>query len=164
MSDINVELGRSSTATISLDTAENGGYATINTASTSRPSSTNPASMSEWYGYNHSASSGTTITWSLSRSLTGAGGVLTIFKNGSQVVQSSTNGASGTFTAAIGDTIYTTLTENPKASDRTDIIIRVNNGAFYDSATGLNNGTISYTFTVNAILVPYTIEGFQDVG
>lgn len=55
MSDINTELGRSSTATISLDTAENGGYATINTNSASRPSSTNPASMSEWYGYNHNA-------------------------------------------------------------------------------------------------------------
>ena len=58
MSQINTELGRSSTATISLDTAENGGYATINTGSSSRPSSTNPASMSEWYGYDHNASSG----------------------------------------------------------------------------------------------------------
>jgi hypothetical protein len=55
MSDINVELGRSSTANISLDTAENGGYGAINTNSASRPSGTNPASMSEWYGYNHNA-------------------------------------------------------------------------------------------------------------
>lgn len=59
MSQINTELGRSATAQISLDTAENGGYATINTASTNRPSSGNPASMSEWYGYNHNAASGT---------------------------------------------------------------------------------------------------------
>jgi hypothetical protein len=58
MSQINTELGRSSTANISLDTAENGGYATINTASSSRPSATNPATMSEWYNYNHNASSG----------------------------------------------------------------------------------------------------------
>jgi len=56
MSQINTELGRSSTATISLDTAENGGYATINTNSSSRPSSGNPAAMSEWYSYNHNAS------------------------------------------------------------------------------------------------------------
>lgn len=55
MSQINVELGRSSTAAISLDTAENGGYATINTNSSSRPNATNPAAMSEWYSYNHSA-------------------------------------------------------------------------------------------------------------
>lgn len=62
MSEINTELGRSSTATISLDTAENGGYATINTASSSYPSSGNPASMSEWYSYNHTASSSSSFT------------------------------------------------------------------------------------------------------
>lgn len=56
MSQINTELTRSSSAEISLDTAENGGYVAINTCSTSRPSSTNPASMSEWYSYNHSTS------------------------------------------------------------------------------------------------------------
>jgi hypothetical protein len=55
MSQINSELGRSSTSTISLDSAENGSYATINTCSSSRPSSSNPASMSEWYSYNHTA-------------------------------------------------------------------------------------------------------------
>jgi hypothetical protein len=58
MSQINTELGRSSTAAISLDTAENGGYAAINTASSSYPSSANPARMSEWYSYDHNASSG----------------------------------------------------------------------------------------------------------
>ena len=34
MSQINTELGRSSTATITLDSAENGGYAIINQCST----------------------------------------------------------------------------------------------------------------------------------
>lgn len=54
--DINTELGRASnTANTSLNDAEDGVYATINTASSSRPSSTNPASMSEWYSYNHNA-------------------------------------------------------------------------------------------------------------
>ena len=55
MSNINSELGRSSTANISLDAAENGGYGAINTNSASRPSSNNPASISEWYGYDHNA-------------------------------------------------------------------------------------------------------------
>lgn len=55
MSQINTELGRSSTASISLDTAENGGYAAINQASASRPNSSNPALLSEWYNYNHNA-------------------------------------------------------------------------------------------------------------
>lgn len=53
-SAINSELGRSSSATISIDNAENGGYATINTCSPSYPSSSNPASFSEWRNYNHS--------------------------------------------------------------------------------------------------------------
>lgn len=53
MSQINSELGRSSTANISLDTAENGGYAAINTCSPSHPDSGNPATMNEWHGYNH---------------------------------------------------------------------------------------------------------------
>jgi hypothetical protein len=50
---INLELGRASNATLSIDTAENGGYAAINQCSPSRPSSDNPASYSEWRNYNH---------------------------------------------------------------------------------------------------------------
>lgn len=165
MSQINTELGRSSTASISLDTAENGGYATINTASSSRPNGSNPESMSEWYNYNHNASSGTTITWKVVRYLTGAGGLLTITKNGTTVVQSSTNGAAGTFAAVAGDNIYITLTENFKLSDRIDIRVDQNSyggGELYAN-TGINNGTISVSFTVQAIQFPYFIRGIQDV-
>jgi hypothetical protein len=56
MSQINAELGRASNLQISLDAAENNGYAIINQCSISRPSGNNPASMSEWRGYNHAAS------------------------------------------------------------------------------------------------------------
>jgi hypothetical protein len=55
MSQINLELFRPGSSTISLDAAENGSYGAINTCSASRPSSSNPASMSEWRGYNHEA-------------------------------------------------------------------------------------------------------------
>tara|TARA_R110001606_G_scaffold358678_1_gene510360 strand:- start:3852 stop:4934 length:1083 start_codon:yes stop_codon:yes gene_type:complete len=55
LGDINVELGRSRTAAIQLDKAENGDYGTINTCSPSYPSGVNPAKMSEWYNYNHNA-------------------------------------------------------------------------------------------------------------
>lgn len=50
---INLELGRSSNANLSIDTAENGGYVAINQCSPSRPSASNPASYSEWRNYNH---------------------------------------------------------------------------------------------------------------
>lgn len=58
MSQINTELGRSSTATVSLDTAENGGYGAINTCGSPFPLGADPAFMSEWYSYNHSAACG----------------------------------------------------------------------------------------------------------
>lgn len=53
LSQINTELGRSSTAQISLNTAEDSGYVTINGCSQFRPRAANPAKMSEWFKYNH---------------------------------------------------------------------------------------------------------------
>ena len=55
MSQINTELRRVSSSYITLDTAENGGHGLINQNSTNRPNSSNPAAISEWYGYNHRA-------------------------------------------------------------------------------------------------------------
>ena len=52
---INFELGRGRSSQLSIDTAENGGYGAINTNSSSRPNSANPAAYSEWYSYNHTA-------------------------------------------------------------------------------------------------------------
>ena len=87
MSQINTELGRSSTAQISLNTAEDGGYATINTNSSSRPSSSNPASMSEWYSYNHNASApGYTLYWDHNHSVENSN--LRIYLNGTSYVDS----------------------------------------------------------------------------
>lgn len=62
MSQINTELGRSATATISLNTAENGGYGTINTCSQYYPLAADPATLNEWHGYNHSAACLTAYT------------------------------------------------------------------------------------------------------
>ena len=54
-SDINVELGRSATAVMSIKDAATGVYATINTCSPYYPNSAAPHAYSEWYGYNHLA-------------------------------------------------------------------------------------------------------------
>lgn len=58
MNDIRVELGVPSQSPFSLSAASVGAYATINICSASRPNSTSPYSISEWYGYNHSATCG----------------------------------------------------------------------------------------------------------
>jgi hypothetical protein len=54
-SDINVELGRSATATFSVTDAVNGVYGAINTCSLYYPNSVAPHAYSEWYGYDHNA-------------------------------------------------------------------------------------------------------------
>lgn len=151
MSQINSELGRSSTAQISLNTAEDGGYATINTNSSSRPSSSNPASMSEWYSYNHNASaSGYTLYWSCNR-MGPTGGLFTINKNGLSVVSTTTNGASGNFTVSVGDTIVLRMTESPKTSpDFTYVSVSDYNTGAYIADSAQTDGNAQVTFTVTA--------------
>ncbi len=52
---IRKELGVPIQTSVSINTAEDGGYAPINTCSTSKPSATNPATFSEWRNYDHNA-------------------------------------------------------------------------------------------------------------
>lgn len=54
MGDINVELGRSRTASISLNNAQNGLIVPLRTAALPKPTSNDQASISEWRGYQHS--------------------------------------------------------------------------------------------------------------
>ena len=57
ISDIGAELNQGTGQTISLYEAERGTYEAINSASASKPNGVNPHSMSEWYSYDHNASS-----------------------------------------------------------------------------------------------------------
>jgi hypothetical protein len=52
-SNINVELGRNATASISIGTAAGGGYGAINKCGDNFPSADDPDTVSEWYSYNH---------------------------------------------------------------------------------------------------------------
>jgi hypothetical protein len=55
--DINIELNRNATASLSLASASIGFYAPINKCASPFPNSTAPYAISEWYGYNHLAAS-----------------------------------------------------------------------------------------------------------
>ena len=62
VSQINTELGRTSTSSnTSLTSLNTGAHVSINSNSTSKPNSSTPHQMSEWYSYNHSTS-GTSYT------------------------------------------------------------------------------------------------------
>jgi hypothetical protein len=62
VSEINTELGRTSTSSnTSVKNLNTGAHVTINSNSTSKPNSSAPHQMSEFYSYNHSAS-GATLT------------------------------------------------------------------------------------------------------
>ena len=54
-SDISVELEGSSNQEISLSEAAEGSLVTLNTNSANMPDDSTPHSISEWYGYDHSA-------------------------------------------------------------------------------------------------------------
>jgi hypothetical protein len=59
--DIRVELNVPSQSPFTLGESSRNIYATIQQCQTPFPSSTNPDSISEWYGYNHSATASLTI-------------------------------------------------------------------------------------------------------
>lgn len=74
MNDIRVELGIPTQSPFSLDTATNGGYVTLNPCSPYLPSSTNPDTISEWYGYCHNCSCSGVATGSIYSNVAEAGG------------------------------------------------------------------------------------------
>lgn len=58
VSEILTEAGVNPGTTVTLGGLEAGTYFTINTASSSKPDGSTPNAMSEWYGYDHSATAG----------------------------------------------------------------------------------------------------------
>jgi hypothetical protein len=164
MSAINVELGRPSTAFISLDAAENGTYATINVNSTFRPNGANPAAMSEWRKYNHTALPLVTsqnIYWEHFRGGP-TGGAMRIYKNGSIVVN---NPAAlpqvkiGNFTANPSDVILVQVFESLKTPDFCEIAVSSDDFSYFDFQY---DSDMSLTFTVQVADGDYLINTRQD--
>ena len=106
-SNLRTELGIPSQAPFSITSAATGVYVTINQDSPSKPNSTAPHAISEWYGYNHTFSAARSITIELN----GVSGptTLTAFKNGvSYLTRNTTGNAIGSITP--GDTFAGRIT------------------------------------------------------
>jgi hypothetical protein len=166
MSQINVELGRSATAQISLDTAENGGYGAINVNSRSRPNGANPAAISEWYRYNHTAVApvtSQTVNWTHFRGGP-TGGNMQIRKNGLIVVSTAAAppiNTVGSFEANPGDLILIRVFESLKTDDYCEISVfpQLTDWLY----TNLEYNTIlEYSFFIDAADGNYFIETRQD--
>ena len=122
LGDINAELGRSRTTQISLDTAENGGYGTINLNSRSSPNATNPAAVSEWYGYNHFvAPTGVSFVWQYDNE-SASTLPFEIYVNG-VVTVSTTSGGAAFLEVGINDAVRFRVRENTRRPDWQSVII-----------------------------------------
>lgn len=159
LGDINVELGRSRTSQISLDTAENGGYGAINQNSRSRPSSTNPAAVSEWYGYNHTfvpAPVTSNILWEYINDASTTT-PFRIYVNGTAIanVTLSTIGESA---AAFGATVSIEVYDNGRLGGSTTSLLvqRDNTEIFYQ---GSQDANIFHSFVVQTGVTEYFIAG-----
>jgi hypothetical protein len=164
MSQINTELGRSSTAQISLDTAENGGYGAINVNSRSRPNGANPAAISEWYRYNHTALppvTTQTIYWQHFRGGP-AQGTMQIRRNGLLVVSTAAAPPTvqiGNVFVNPGDNIQIRVFEAIKTNDYCEIVITSNSFEYVDMQYDTN---LQLDFVVQAPDGDYNLETRQD--
>lgn len=120
-SDINAELGRSGTAEYKFASAAGGTYGAINTASASKPDNIEPHYISEWYGYNHSATISNDYYWD-------TGGNRVFYTSGSNFPTSVTTGFSISIWVAPR---WTTATNNNVFLDiRPDTTTSTNNRWF----------------------------------
>jgi hypothetical protein len=143
MSQINTELGRSSTSAISLNSAEDGGYAAINQCSPSRPSSSDPASMSEWYGYNHTFACCNAPSISAGNVGSNSLGFSISYSNCTAMhLEYSSNGGSSWSTTTGGCTSYATLSS---LSSSTTYSIRVRITCSSTGGYSAYSNTISMT-------------------
>ena len=126
MSEINTELGRTSTtANTSLEDQSDGTYATINVANPSadRPDGSAPHAMSEFYSYNHSAATTVGNPSDTTISFAGAPGDAEI--SHAAVTVAITNGAGGL------DIYYTPVSGTIRGG--LDVAISTNGGSSYGS-------------------------------
>lgn len=141
-SNLRTELGIPSQAPFSITSAATGGYVTINQSSPSKPNSTAPHAISEWYGYNHTFSAARSIAIELT--VTSGTATLTAFKNGVSYLTRNTNGAKfGSITP--GDTFAGRITRSSLTMMDLEVFSTTRGGlyAVYDSWETLNSPTFT---------------------
>jgi hypothetical protein len=132
MSEINTELGRTSTtANTSLEDQSDGTYATINTANASadRPNGSAPHAMTEFYSYNHSAA--TTVGNPSDTSISFAGS-----PGDSQISHAAVTVAIGNGVGGL-DIFYTTNSGTPRGG--LAVALSTNGGSSYGSDIAVQN-------------------------
>lgn len=167
ISQINTEVGRASNAAnTSLDALENGaggGYPAINQNSASKPNGANPASMSEWYSYNHNAAPPNyNVTVQVIGNNGGSNEAAEVYYKigaGAWTLLSSANltgsyASFGTFSVASGSTVYFGVKKN---GDFDNVAFGTGNGGAYSGYCGkvttpsqVINGTTTYYLNVDA--------------
>ena len=162
MGQINVELGRIFSTTISLNTAEDGGYGAINTLSESYPLGGNPAAMSEWYGYNHTASPpspGIEVYWTYNAS--SCPGDQMLVYSGGNIVVNVFDAADGVFITDPNTLIevYVFSGTNGFGCDSPSIQVHQNGFNLIASDAANGYGAMAYTFFSVQDGSTYDIQG-----
>lgn len=110
--DLRVELGIPLQAPFSITSASTGIYVNINASSPNYPNASAPHEISEWYNYNHTATSATCYT---------------VFNGGAgtsnTISWTDANGVPRTGTLASGVTTYVCSQVEPTESPAADVII-----------------------------------------
>jgi hypothetical protein len=155
LSDVRTELSANQT-NFSLSGSQTGLFGVINNASTSHPDSIAPYAMSEWYGYDNSASTGFTISWQYTKNTVDSGGLFVDVNTGTQTynVIFATTTSSGTIVVQPGWILSITAQSNVSTGVAVctlgvfDNSVQINNNTTY-TVTGLTSNTFAYTVTGN---------------
>lgn len=103
---IKAELGIPNQSPFSMITAAQGGYVAINQNSPSKPSTTAPFSIQDWYGYDHSAVSITKLYFTFSKGLSTNCGVGNVYINNTLIQGTSVEQTTQTLNINVGDSFY----------------------------------------------------------
>lgn len=145
LSQINTELGRSPSAQVSLNTAEDGGYVAINQCSVYKPLAASPVKFSEWYRYNHSAICGVYVTVNIYAP--GSSGSVNITRNGTEVVNTTVS-TTGFIAGTISDSIVVNTTAVNVSGSSVQLYIS-KDGADVFSGSDEASVTTTYSFNIS---------------